>query len=84
MRQPTAPVHECGARKTNKNNKKTNKNNKKQNLNMEEMLEELLVEVLSFLEPVDLLHLAAVDARLHRVAGTLCLNRVETFSHLFH
>jgi hypothetical protein len=38
---------------------------------MEEMLEELLVEVLSFLEPVDLLHLAAVDARLHRLAGTL-------------
>ena len=37
---------------------------------MQEMLEELLVEVLSFLEPVDLLHLAAVDARLHRLAGT--------------
>lgn len=51
---------------------------------MEEMLEELLVEVLSFLEPVDLLHLAAVDARLHRLAGTLFLDRVATISILFH
>jgi hypothetical protein len=34
------------------------------------LVEELLVAVLAFLDPVDLLRLAAVDSRLHRVAGT--------------